>query len=57
MDELIKNVSDLTSQFTKEANLQLEKNNKAAGVRARKISLEIERLMKQFRKESVDMNK
>ena len=30
-----------------------EKGNKAAGTRARKASLEVEKLMKEFRKESM----
>lgn len=32
-------------------------NNKAAGMRARKASLELEKLLKQFRKESLEASK
>jgi hypothetical protein len=34
--------------------LQVEKNNKAAGTRARKAALELTKLLKEFRKVSVD---
>ena len=34
--------------------LQVEKGNKAAGTRARKASLELEKLMKEFRKTSLE---
>ena len=48
---------DLFYQFSKDANLQMEKGNKAAGTRARKVSLELEKLLKQFRKESLEASK
>lgn len=35
----------------------MENNNKAAGTRARKASLEIEKAMKQFRKVSLEESK
>ena len=47
----------LFDQFSKDANLQMEKGNKAAGTRARKVSLELEKLLKQFRKESLEASK
>ena len=34
--------------------LQVEKNNKAAGTRARKAALELSKLLKDFRKVSVE---
>lgn len=43
--------------FRADAALQIEKNNKAAGTRARKSSLELEKLMKEFRKESLESAK
>jgi len=52
MEKLVKNINELCAAFAAEA----EKNvagNKAAGTRARKISLEIEKAMKEFRKVSV----
>ncbi|MEG2820840.1 MAG: histone H1, partial [Muribaculaceae bacterium] len=48
---------ELASSFEKEANAQIENNNKAAGTRARKASLEIEKLMKEFRKASLEESK
>ena len=45
----------LTSQ--KDANAQIENGNKAAGTRARKASLEIEKAMKEFRKASLKLLK
>lgn len=39
--------------FSKDAGLQAEQGNKAAGARARKASLEIEKAMKEFRKASI----
>ena len=43
--------------FQKDAALQAEKGNKAAGQRARCVSLEIEPLLKQFRKLSLAASK
>jgi len=40
-----------------DANLQIEKSNKAAGTRARKSSLELEKLLKEFRKASLAASK
>ena len=41
----------------KDANAQIESSNKSAGIRARKTSLEIEKLMKEFRKISLEESK
>ena len=57
MKELIEKAAALYADFTKDAGLQLEKGNKAAGTRARKASLELEKLMKEFRKASLDASK
>jgi len=57
MKELVEKVADLVAQFNKDANAQIENGNKAAGVRARKASLEIEKIMKDFRKASLDVSK
>ena len=43
--------------FMKDAMLQSEKGNKAAGQRARCVSLEMEPLLKQFRKLSLAVTK
>lgn len=57
MNELIAKIEELNKAFMEDANLQVEKGNKAAGTRARKTSLEIEKLMKEFRKASLDASK
>lgn len=43
--------------FLENSKLQMEKGNKAAGTRARKSALEIAKLMKEFRKKSVEAAK
>lgn len=57
MNELIEKIKELNEAFMTDAALQLEKGNKAAGTRARKASLEIEKLMKEFRKASLEASK
>ena len=53
MKELIEKIQQTYDAFSTEAALHVEKGNKAAGTRARKASLEVEKLMKEFRKESL----
>ena len=57
MNELIEKFRELNATFFKDADAQLTKGNKAAGTRARKTSLEIEKLMKDFRKASLEESK
>lgn len=57
MQELIAKVNAAYEAFKADAALQVEKGNKAAGMRARKASLELEKLMKEFRKASLDAAK
>ena len=57
MTELISKIQEVYDVFSKEAGMQSEKGNKAAGTRARKASLELEKLMKEFRKVSLDESK
>ena len=57
MEELVKKIAAEFSAFEADANLQVEKNNKAAGTRARKSSLDLEKLLKEFRKVSVEESK
>ncbi len=57
MQELIEKVNAAYEAFKADAALQIEKGNKAAGTRARKASLELEKLMKEFRKASLDASK
>ncbi len=54
MKELVEKVADLYAAFAKDAQAQVEKNNKAAGTRARRASLEIEKALKAFRKASLE---
>lgn len=56
METLVKKINELCAAFAAES----EKNvcgNKAAGMRARKISLELEKNLKEFRKVSVEATK
>ena len=57
MKELIEKVAALYAEFEKDAKAQLENGNKAAGTRARKNSLEIEKTMKEVRKASLEASK
>ena len=57
MKELLENINAHIDAFKKDAALQCEKGNKAAGMRARKEALAIGKLMSQFRKESVAATK
>lgn len=57
MNELLTQIQDVYAAFSTDAALQIEKNNKAAGTRARKASLELEKLMKEFRKLSLEESK
>ena len=52
MKELVSKIQEVYATFSTDAALQIEKGNKAAGTRARKTSLELEKLMKEFRKVS-----
>ncbi|MBP3331712.1 MAG: histone H1 [Tidjanibacter sp.] len=53
MEQLVKQINEQIAIFQLNAAAQVEKGNKAAGTRARKAALEISKLMKEFRKESV----
>lgn len=57
MKELVAKINEQIALFQENAALQVEKNNKAAGTRARKAALELSKLMKVFRKESVEAAK
>lgn len=57
MKELIAQVAAAYEAFAKDATAQAENGNKAAGARARKVSLEIEKAMKAFRKASLEAAK
>ncbi|MDE6438312.1 MAG: histone H1 [Muribaculaceae bacterium] len=57
MKNLVEQIASTYAEFEKEAKANVENGNKAAGTRARKASLELEKLMKQFRKESIEASK
>lgn len=57
MKELIEKIATEFEAFKADAQLQLEKSNKAAGTRARKSSLDLEKLLKEFRKASLEESK
>lgn len=57
MKELLEQIKTEFANFSKEAEAQVEKGNKAAGTRARKSALELSKMMKEFRKVSVEESK
>ena len=57
MEKIFKNIQAQIEAFNKDAEAQIVKGNKAAGTRARKAALEITKLMKDFRKASVEAAK
>ena len=54
MESLVSKIKEGFESFAIDANLQIEKSNKAAGTRARKVSLDLEKLLKEFRKASLE---
>lgn len=57
MEKLFNNIKTKMFEFNHDLNLNVQKGNKAAGVRARKASLELEKLLKEYRKVSLEMVK
>lgn len=57
MNELIAKIKELNEALLIDATAQAEKGNKAAGTRARKASLELEKILKEFRKVSLEESK
>ena len=54
MNELIAKIKEISEAFLMDAATQAEKGNKAAGTRARKASMELEKALKEFRKVSLE---
>lgn len=54
MKTICEKINVLFEQFSDDTVKQMEKSNKAAGSRARKASLELEKLLKEFRKASIE---
>ena len=57
MKNLVDQINAQIELFSTNATAQVEKNNKAAGTRARKAALELTKLLKEFRKVSVGESK
>ena len=57
MKELVSQIKAEYEAFAANADAQVEKGNKAAGARARKSALNLMKLMKEFRKVSVEASK
>jgi hypothetical protein len=57
MNELIAKIEETYAAFIADAKAQAEKGNKAAGLRARKASMELGEAIKEFRKVSVQAAK
>ena len=53
MKLLVEQIQAAIEVFAINAAHQVEKGNKTAGIRARKSTLELEKLMKEFRKVSI----
>lgn len=57
MEELVKKIDALYATFKADADLQVGKKNKAAGLRARKAALQLIADLKEFRKVSTEAAK
>lgn len=56
LKDIVTAINDRTDTFRINASISLS-GNKAAGARARKASLEIEKLLKEYRRLSVEITK
>ena len=57
MKNLLDQINEKIDHFQSNATSHVEKANKAAGTRARKASLDLEKKFKEFRKKSLDKSK
>lgn len=57
MKELAEKISAKIAGFTTDMKANVEAENKRAGARARKASLELEKLFKEYRKASIEAEK
>ena len=57
MENLVSEFESVCDTFLVDAKAQIVKGNKAAGSRARKASLEMEKMLKEFRKKSLEAAK
>lgn len=56
MEDVLNELDDLYADFKKNAIAQMVKGNRAAGLRARKASLALDDLLKDFRRVSNELN-
>jgi len=57
MQKLVKDIQVCIDTFNENVEAHVEKGNKAAGARARKATLELTKLFKEFRKQSIELSK
>jgi len=57
MENLVYEFENACNAFLTDAKAQIVKGNKAAGIRARKASLGMEKMLKEFRKLSIEAAK
>ena len=57
MKNLLEQIEATYADFKKDAELQSEKGVKIAGLRARKNALQLEKIMKEFRRVSLGLSK
>lgn len=57
MKELFGNIQSKMAELTKDMERNVQAGNKAAGVRARRTTLELEKMFKQYRKLSIEAAK
>ena len=57
MKELFGNIQSKMAELTKDMERNVQEGNKAAGVRARRTTLEMEKMFKQYRKLSIESAK
>lgn len=57
MNTLVEKINEQIDKLQENMTSHVEKANKAAGTRARKISLELEKKLKEFRKRSLENEK
>lgn len=57
MKELFDNIQSKMAELTKDMERNVQEGNKAAGVRARRTTLELEKMFKQYRKLSIESAK
>ena len=57
MQNLVTKIEEQIKLFQENADALVAKGNKAAGARARKATLELTKLFKEFRKQSIETSK